>query len=131
MREYIIAHAAHFGYSEERVRERVAASRPAQIRESYDRMRRELRRRGVDARTEAEKRGDAQRRAQSAQAPATERQVGYILDLLARRRRSGEGGGFFSLRGLVDDTGRPDRDAIAALTRAQASALIDSLRGNY
>jgi len=132
MREYIIAHASHFGYSEERVRERVAASRPAQIRESYDRMRRELRRRGVDARTEAEKRSDAQRRAHAAQAPATERQIDYLTSLLVRRANTGEGGGFVGgVDALVDAGGKVDVAALRRLTRPQASRLIDSLRGSY
>lgn len=54
---------------------------------------------------------------------ATDRQVDYILNLLSRRRRSGEGGGFFS--------GPTDRAGIAKLSRADASAYIDSLRGDY
>ncbi|GAA0738717.1 hypothetical protein Drose_04240 [Dactylosporangium roseum] len=54
---------------------------------------------------------------------ATPRQVDYILNLLARRRRSGDGGGFFS--------GPTDRAGIAKLSRADASAYINSLTGNY
>lgn len=53
----------------------------------------------------------------------TDRQVDYILNLLARRARSGEGGGFF--------TGPTDRAGIAKLSRGDASAYIDSLTGNY
>src|SRR5690554_7068302 len=96
------------------------------------RMRRELRRRGVDARTEAEKRSDAQRRAHAAQAPATERQIDYLTSLLVRRANTGEGGGFVGgVDALVDAGGKVDVDALRRLTRPQASRLIDSLRGSY
>ncbi|MEU9470460.1 hypothetical protein AB0D78_28350 [Streptomyces avermitilis] len=61
--------------------------------------------------------------ARSAQGLATENQIGYILDLLARRRRTGEGGGFFS--------GPTDRAGIASLSRSEASSYIDSLKGDY
>lgn len=54
---------------------------------------------------------------------ATEKQVGFILTLLARRVRAGEGGGFM--------TGPTSRDAIAAMTRREASAYITSLKGDY
>jgi hypothetical protein len=54
---------------------------------------------------------------------ATPRQVDYIMSLLARRERSGEGGGFFQ--------GPTDRDGIAALTKAEASNYIRSLKGDY
>lgn len=62
---------------------------------------------------------------------ATGNQIEYIVSLLARRARSGEGGGFMSTRGLYRKDGTIDRTAIAAMTRRNASALIDSLRGNY
>lgn len=55
--------------------------------------------------------------------PATGRQIDYILTLLTRRARSGEGGGFF--------TGPTDRAGIAKLSQADASAYINSLTGNY
>lgn len=55
--------------------------------------------------------------------PATARQVDYILNLLSRRRRSGEGGGFFN--------GPTDRAGIAKLSQADASAYINSLTGDY
>ncbi|MEV5204392.1 hypothetical protein [Streptomyces sp. NPDC053720] len=54
---------------------------------------------------------------------ATPRQVQYILDLLAERQSSGEGGGFY--RGPEDAAG------VARLTRTEASAYIDSLKGAY
>jgi hypothetical protein len=54
---------------------------------------------------------------------ATEAQVNYIIRLLDQRRRTGEGGGFYS-----GPTGRPQ---IAALTRQEASLYIRSLKGDY
>lgn len=62
-------------------------------------------------------------RARAAQNLATEAQIAYILDLLARRRRTGEAGGFFD--------GPTDRAQIAAMSRSEASAYIDSLKGEY
>jgi len=82
-------------------------------------------RRWIDAKlTQVELAADeAAERARTAQNLATERQISYILDLLAQRRRSGEGGGFFN--------GPTDRAGIAALSRSEASAYIDSLKGDY
>jgi hypothetical protein len=54
---------------------------------------------------------------------ATPRQVDFIMSLLARRERTGEGGGFF--------TGPTDRESVARLTRTEASTYIDSLKGAY
>ncbi|MFI9018706.1 hypothetical protein ACIGZI_32200 [Streptomyces griseus] len=54
---------------------------------------------------------------------ATDRQVDFILSLLAERRRSGEGGGFYG--------GPADRAGIEKLTRDQASTYINSLKGTY
>jgi len=54
---------------------------------------------------------------------ATPRQVDYILTLLDRRARSGDGGGFFS--------GPTDRAGIEKLSRSEASSYIDSLKGDY
>ena len=54
---------------------------------------------------------------------ATERQAGYILSLLARRSRDGDGGGFYS--------GPTDRAGILAMTRSDASAYINSLTDQY
>ncbi|GAB3115609.1 hypothetical protein GCM10027160_23190 [Streptomyces calidiresistens] len=54
---------------------------------------------------------------------ATDRQISYILSLLARRRDSGEGGGFFS--------GPTTRADLELLSKAEASAYIDSLTDNY
>lgn len=65
---------------------------------------------------------EAFRRRQAA-LPATDRQVDFIVNLLAARRRSGEEGGFF--------VGPVDRAGIARLSRADASAYIDSLKGDY
>lgn len=67
-------------------------------------------------------------------APATTRQVDYITDLLATRVRNGDGGGYASSAGLLAGTGHQTRinlDAIRALTRTDASQLIDSLKENY
>lgn len=58
-----------------------------------------------------------------ASAPASPRQVDYIMTLLSRRRRSGQGGGFFA--------GPTDRAGLAKLSQADASAYIDSLRDEY
>ncbi|MYU22864.1 hypothetical protein [Streptomyces sp. SID8352] len=55
---------------------------------------------------------------------ATPAQVEYILDLLAQRHRSGDGGGFIM-------NGPTDRAGIESLTRAKASLYITSLKGDY
>lgn len=85
-----------------------------------------LRRQGVDTRAEADKQADAARR----QAPATDKQVAYLITLLARRARSGEGGGYAPTRGLYSG-GNVDEQALRALTVEQASQLIDSLTDRY
>lgn len=54
---------------------------------------------------------------------ATPRQVDYILQLLAYRERTGEGGGFFY--------GPTDRAAIEEMSKADASLYITSLKGDY
>lgn len=54
---------------------------------------------------------------------ATKRQVDYILQLLAARERSGEGGGFFS--------GPTNRAGIEELSKGEASMYIRSLKGDY
>lgn len=54
---------------------------------------------------------------------ATPRQVDYILQLLAQRRRTGDGGGFFQ--------GPTDRAGIEELTKAEASTYITSLKEEY
>lgn len=54
---------------------------------------------------------------------ATDRQVSYIMSLLAQRASSGEGGGFFA--GPTDEAG------VRSMSRAQASAYITSLTGRY
>jgi hypothetical protein len=63
-------------------------------------------------------------------APATDRQVDHIANLLRRRTRDGDGDGFVSTKGLLRG-GRPVRAEIAKLTRQEASTLIDSLHGDY
>lgn len=54
---------------------------------------------------------------------ATEKQTAFILKLLASRRASGEGGGYYS--------GPTTREGIAKMTRRAASAYITSLKGDY
>ena len=54
---------------------------------------------------------------------ATPRQVDYILQLLAARKRTGEGGGFFY--------GPTDRAGIEEMSKADASTYITSLKGEY
>lgn len=54
---------------------------------------------------------------------ATPRQVDYILNLLAQRERTGEGGGFFY--------GPTDRAGIELLSKSDASTYITSLKGDY
>lgn len=78
---------------------------------------------GIDIRTDAEK--------AAADPRATVGQIDYIVSLLEGRARRGDGGGFMSTNGLYREDGTIDRGAIAAMTRRNASALIDSLRGNY
>lgn len=73
----------------------------------------------------------AAKSAPASEPTATGRQVDYIVSLLEGRARRGDGGGFMSTNGLYREDGTADRDAIARLTRRNASALIDSLRGNY
>lgn len=54
---------------------------------------------------------------------ASQRQVDYIMKLLDRRRRSGEGGGFM--------TGPTHRAGVASMSSTEASAYIRSLTGDY
>lgn len=54
---------------------------------------------------------------------ATERQVDFIMSLVARRAAYGEADGFMS--------GPTTREEIAKLGRSQASAYITSLKGQY
>lgn len=79
---------------------------------------------GIDIRTQAEK------DAASAPRPATDRQVDYIADLLNRRARMGDGGGFEGSR-LYQDDGRVDMTKIRSLSRQAASEIIASLREDY
>lgn len=53
----------------------------------------------------------------------SQRQVDYIMTLLARRRRSGEGGGFM--------TGPTHRAGVAGMSSTTASAYIRSLTSDY
>jgi hypothetical protein len=74
-------------------------------------------------RAEVAKRRSTSTGGQRAEHRATPRQVNYILDLLAQRQRSGEGGGFFQ--------GPTDRGGIERLTIDEASTYITSLKGDY
>jgi hypothetical protein len=72
----------------------------------------------------AEKRkADRAERAAAGTEFATERQVDYIMELLAQRERTGEGGGFFQ--------GPTDRAGVANLSKADASLYITSLKDEY
>lgn len=62
-------------------------------------------------------------------ATATERQVDYIAKLI--HNGHADEGGFSGLVSSLHTNGRADRDAIAKLTKAQASQVIDSLTGTY
>jgi hypothetical protein len=62
---------------------------------------------------------------------ATDRQVAYITELLARRARDGEGGGFVGVSHLYAPNGTIDVDAVRALTKDAASQVITSLTGRY
>jgi|SRR5690554_2276002 len=90
-----------------------------------------LRRKGIDTRTPAERQADAEYAEARASSPATDRQVAYLVKLLGRSRRSGEGGGFISTQGLYTADGGVNLDALRQLTVQQASNLIDSLKGGY
>lgn len=67
------------------------------------------------------------------EAPATDRQIDYIMDLLAAKARGGylDEPGFVDHRGYILPDGRFDMDRLRSLTKAQASALISSLKGDY
>ena len=54
---------------------------------------------------------------------ATERQVAFIMSLVARRAAYGEADGFMS--------GPTTREAVAQLSKSQASAYITSMKGGY
>ena len=54
---------------------------------------------------------------------ATERQVNFIMSLVARRAAYGEADGFMS--------GPTTREAIAKLSKSQASAYLTSMTGGY
>lgn len=54
---------------------------------------------------------------------ATERQVDYIMQLLAHREYSGEGGGFYY--------GPTDRAGVEMMSKLEASSYITSLKGDY
>lgn len=126
-----ICHLAQLaGRDPQVVRANAAKWTTSRLRDLAAQQDRYLRNRGIDTRTEAEKAADAAARAARREAPATTGQVNYLVTLLARRARSGEGGGFVSTKGL-DSAGNVDRAALEALTVEQASALIDSLTGNY
>ena len=65
----------------------------------------------------------AARRIAAGQPVATERQVDFIMKLLAWRGISGEADGFMS--------GPTTREEISKLSKAQASAYITSMKGGY
>ena len=69
----------------------------------------------------------AARRAPAAPALATDAQVAYITDLL---HRHGDNGGYVTVTQYCRG-GQVDTAALHRLTRAQASQMIDSLRGRY
>lgn len=54
---------------------------------------------------------------------ATPRQIDYILNLLEGRRRTGEGGGFY--------TGPTTRARLEEMSKGEASTYITSLKGDY
>jgi hypothetical protein len=70
-------------------------------------------------------------RTTAAPRPATDRQIAYILNLLAARKRTGEEGGMTPVGFLYDADGHPNEQAVRKLTSAKASLVIDSLRGTY
>lgn len=55
--------------------------------------------------------------------PATQKQIDYIMQLLAVREARGDGGGFMA--------GPTTRDGVKKLTKAQASIYITSLKEQY
>lgn len=65
----------------------------------------------------------------AAPAKATDAQVDTIAKLIMQDRHLE--GGFSGLVASLHTDDRPDRDAIAKLTRRQASQVIDSLTGSY
>lgn len=68
----------------------------------------------------------AYRTAQATDAPATDAQVDYALDLLARRERSGDQGGWMTF-----SKGHPTREQLAAMTAAEISSLITGMRDSF
>lgn len=120
--------AKFFGHDAELIRTR-AADQPTHVLEGMVQdAERQLRSRGIDTRTPEQRQAAARAAAARAAAPATERQVAYLADLLRRGRH--HEGGFVSTRGLVEN-GRPVMAELRRLTRAEASRLIDSLTGQY
>lgn len=61
----------------------------------------------------------------------TPKQPQYVADLLARRARTGEGGGFEAVDHLYTADGNLDLEAIDALSAEAASRIITSLKGDY
>ena len=99
--------------------EKHAAGSPARIREKAER---EAVAAAEAAVREAREEQLAEARRQKGPL-ATPRQVDYILQLLDRRERTGEGGGFFY--------GPTDRAGIEEMSKADASTYITSLKGDY
>lgn len=117
--------ATEQGFDGESKRAAVAKMTVPEIRKFLDDVRQYQRRQAEKARAAREgaaARAEAERRAQVS-GSATDRQVDYIMSLLVRRRRDGEGGGFFN--------GPTDLAGVKKLSQADASAYIDSLRGDY
>lgn len=121
----------HYGKTETQARQAAEKATAAKLRQAISANIADLRRRGIDPRTAAEKAADRQAAAQRQEPRCTSRQAERIADLLARRVRSGEGGGFMSTAGLINQRGQIDMEAIRRLSRSAASAMIDSLRGDY
>ncbi|MEU7631677.1 hypothetical protein AB0C34_17065 [Nocardia sp. NPDC049220] len=91
----------------------------------------QARRDGHNPRTPAQQEKDATAAHRRATEPVTDRQVDYLVKLLARRTTSGEGGGFATTTGLYTADGNIDVNAVRALTKSAASNLIDSLTNRY
>lgn len=129
--QFVAQCVEHYGKTETQARTAAEKATSAKLRQAIAANVADLRRRGIDPRTAAEKSADRQAAAQRQEARCTSPQAEQIGDLLARRVRSGEGGGFMSTAGLIDGQGQIDMKAIRGLPHSAASAMIDSLRGDY
>ncbi|ROO82554.1 hypothetical protein EDD29_0034 [Actinocorallia herbida] len=91
---------------------------------------------GIDRRVAAQADADAKAAEQEAEADrrraleaekgplATPRQVDFIMELLADRQRTGDGGGFYF-------GGPTTRKGVAEMSKREASMYITSLKGDY